>query len=370
MNIEKVENKASLKKFVELPYQLYKNDPIWVPPLRSEQWKQFDLKSNPMLEHCTYQLYLALDDERVIGRISAFTDRLALQHWGEPIGLFGSFECIDDKNVSQALLGAARDWLRERGMKAMRGPWSFASQEWGLVVEGFKPAPVIMAPYNPPYYNDHLGAFGMNKAKDLIVYLIDENEGYQIPERILTLTDKIQKRYGVSVRPIDMKNLEKEVVTILQMANRSICDNWGFYPVTDSEARIMAHDLKEIVNPKGILLAEGSDGAPVGFIMALPDINKLLHGLNGKLFPFGWLKMLMGLPRLQQYRLWALGVIPEYQGRGIDTLMYRKTYELLHTGKIRLEINYVLEDNEPMNNALLKMGVSNLRRYRVYEMEI
>jgi GNAT superfamily N-acetyltransferase len=370
MYIQKVENKAELKKFVELPYRLYKNDPIWVPPLRSEQWKQYDLKSNPMLEHCTYQLFLAVEGEQVIGRVSAFTDRLALEHWGEPIGLFGSYECINDQSVSQALLEAAREWLKERGMKAMRGPWSFASQEWGLVVEGFTPAPVIMAPYNPPFYNEHLTAFGFEKGKDLIVYVIDENEGYQIPERILTLTDKIQKRYGVSVRPIDMKNLEKEVVTIVQMANRSISDNWGFYPVTDTEGRAMAHDLKDIVNPKGILLAEDEQCKPIGFIMALPDINTLLRGLNGRLFPRGWLKLLLGLPRLQQYRLWALGVIPEYHGRGIDTLMYRKAYELLHNGKIRMEINYVLEDNEPMNNVLLKMGVKNLRRYRVYEMEI
>ena len=155
------------------------------------------------------------------------------------------------------LLNAAYCWLQAQGMNAMRGPWSFASQEWGLVVEGFTPPPVIMAPYNPPYYNTQLTAFGLQKVKDLMVYYADAAEGYQVPERYLTLTDKIQKRYGVTVRPVNMKNLEADVVTIVDLANRSISDNWGFYPVTEAEGRAMAHDLKDIINPKAVVIAEG-----------------------------------------------------------------------------------------------------------------
>ena len=132
----------------------------------------------------------------------------------------------------------------------------------------------------------------------------------------------------------------------------------------------MAADLKQIVNPAALVIAEGPDGQPVGFAMSLPDINVILRGCNGSLFPFGWLKLLTGLPRLRQYRMWALGVIPEYQGKAIDTLLYQATYEALFKGQIRLEINYVLEDNERMNNALLRLGVKPLRRYRVYQMEI
>jgi hypothetical protein len=136
----------------------------------------------------------------VIGRISAFTDTLALEHWKEPIGLFGSFECVNDEKAALALLGAAEAWLKDKGMKSMRGPWSFASQEWGLVVDGFTPDPVILAPYNPPYYNDFLQKFGLLKAKDLKVYVCDVRDGYQIPERYLTLVDVIRKRYNVTTR--------------------------------------------------------------------------------------------------------------------------------------------------------------------------
>lgn len=370
MEISRVSTKQDLREFIELPYTLYRDDPCWIAPLRSEQKAQFVPEKNPMLDHCEHILFLARQNGRAVGRISAFLDHLALEHWKQPIGLFGSFESINDAEVSQGLLSAAREWLRGKGMTSMRGPWSFASQEWGLVVEGFEPAPVILAPYNPPFYNNLLSGFGLEKVKDLLVYVIDATEGYCIPERILTLTDIVQKRYGVRVRPVNMSRLEEDVITITNLANASISDNWGFYPVTEDEARAMARDLKQVINPRAVLIAETLEGKPVGFAMSLPDINQILKGLNGRLFPVGIARMLFKLPKLHQYRMWALGVIPEYQGKAIDTLLYRATYDAIYSDKIRLEINYVLEDNDRMNNALRKLGVRELRRYRVYEMAV
>jgi ribosomal protein S18 acetylase RimI-like enzyme len=370
MQIQQVTSPSELKAFIDLPYRLYRSDPMWVPPLKSEQQGQYNLKKNPMLEHCEYALFLLKDNSQVIGRISAFLDRLALEHWKQPIGLFGSYECIQNAEASNLLLNTAGEWLKQRSMKTMRGPWSFASQEWGLVVEGFKPEPVIMAPYNPPWYNDQLTAFGLRKAKDLRVYYIDAREGYQIDERYLTLTELVEKRYHITTRPVDMKNLERDVVTIVELANQSISDNWGFYPVTENEGRAMARDLKQIVNPKAIVIAEDENGRPIGFGMSLPDINLLLKDMHGSLLPFGWYKLLTGLPKLTQYRMWALGVIPEYQGRGIDSILYKATYDALYSDRIRMEINYVLEDNDRMNNALIKLGAKPLRRYRVYQKDI
>lgn len=370
MQIIPVQTPKDLQDFIELPYQLYKDDPMWIAPLRSEQAAQFVPEKNPMLNHCNYTLFLAKEGDKVLGRISAFLDTLALDHWKQPIGLFGSFECVNDEKVALALLGAAEAWLKDKGMLSMRGPWSFASQEWGLVVEGYTPEPVILAPYNPPYYNDLLQKFGLAKAKDLKVYVVDARDGYQIPERYLTLTDIVQKRYGVTTRPANMKNLEADVATIMELANVSISDNWGFYPVTAEEARAMAHDLKQVINPNAAIIAEDKDGKPIGFAISLPDVNVLLKGLNGKLGLRGIWRMLFKLPRLTQYRMWALGVVPEYQSRAIDTLLYKATYEALWSPKIRLEINYVLEDNDRMNNALHRMGVKDLRTYRVYEKAI
>lgn len=370
MHIEPVESKRDLRQFIKFPYTLYKDDPIWVPPLLSEQKAQFDPAKNPMLDHCDAQLFLLKDDNRVIGRCSAFVDHLAVDHWKEPIGLFGSFECVEDEGAAHMLLSAAREWLVSKEMKAMRGPWSFASQEWGLEIEGGERPPVILAPHNPPYYAFFFDSFGLGKAMDLIAYLADMQSGYEFPERFLNLTHKIQERYGVKVRPVDMKNLDADLKTIVALTDESISENWGYYPVTEEEAHAMANDLKRVVNPDALLIAEDSAGNPIGLAFSLPDINTLLQGMNGSLFPFGWLKMLLGLKKIRSYRMWALGVLPAYHGKAIDTLLYKATYEALKDMQVCLEINYVLENNHRMNNALLKLNVKPIRRYRVYEMAI
>jgi len=370
MDIHQVKTKADLKTFIELPYAVYKHDPVWVPPLRSEQKSQFDASHNPLLDHCEYALFLLEKQGKIVGRVAAFIDKLAVEAWKEKIGLFGYYECPLDEQASSLLLETARDWLRGRGMTAMRGPWSFVSQEWGMVVEGFVPSPVVMAPYNPPFYNDQLTTFGLQKVKDLLCYYISIAEGYQIPERILMLTDAIAKRYGVRVRQIDMHRYQQEVLTVIDLSNRSIIDNWGYSPVTEAEVQAMARDLKPIIQPKGVLFAEDAQGKPIGFAIALPDVNVLLKGLNGHLFPFGWAKLLFGIPRLNRYRMFALGVIPEYHGKGIDSLIYRALSESQYTPTTWMEINYVLEDNYPMNNAIRKLNAKPLRRYRVYQMNI
>ena len=370
MNIHPVQTKHDLNRFIDLPYHLYKDDPVFVPPLRDEQQGQFDLKRNPLLEHCKYQLFLLEENDKVIGRIAAFMDTLALDFWKQPIGLFGYFECIQNPEAARMLFEAARDWLKGRGMKSMRGPWTFVSQEWGLVVEGFDPSPVVMAPHNHAYYIKYFNDFGLNKVKDLLCWYVDAQEGYEIPARILQLTDDVAKRYGIRVRQIDMSRYEDEAKLVVELANNSIIDNWGYSPVTEAEVQATACDLKQVIQPKGVLFAEDSNGRAIGFAIAIPDVNSLLKGLNGSLLPFGWFKLLTGIPRLKRYRMFALGVIPEYQGKAVDSLIYRALYELLYTSETWMEINYVLEDNWPMINAIKKLGAIPLRRYRVYEMEI
>ena len=331
-----------------------------MPPLRDEQQGQFDVKRNPLLEHCTYQLFLLEDKGNAIGRIAAFMDMLALDFWKQPIGLFGYFECIQNPQAARLLLETACAWLKERGMKSMRGPWTFVSQEWGMVVEGFTPSPIVMAPYNPAFYNEYLMDFGLQKVKDLLCWYVSAQEGYHIPPRILELTDTVAKRYGIHVRPVDMHRYEDEVKLIVELSNSSIIDNWGYSPVTEAEVQATARDLKPVVQPKAVLFAEDAKGRPVGFAIAIPDVNSLLKGLNGSLLPFGWFKLLTGIPRLKRYRMFALGVIPEYQGKAVDSLLYRALYESLYTPETWMEINYVLEDNWPMINAIKKLGSDSL----------
>jgi hypothetical protein len=370
MKITQVIAKSDLIRFIKLPYQIYKNDPVWVPPLLDEQKSQFDAKRNPTLYHCKYALFLLEEDGNLIGRIAAFIDLIALETWKEPIGLFGYYECIENDTASQMLLDAASGWLRDNNMKEMRGPWSFVSQEWGLVVEGYTPSPTVMAPYNPPYYVDHMTRYNLQKIKDLLIYYISGAEGYKIPDRIMTQTDNVAKRYNVKVRPVDMKHYDEEVKRVIELSNKSLAGNWGYTSVTKAEAEAIARDLKPIIQPKGVLFAEDTKGNSIGFAIALPNANVLLKGLNGRLLPFGWLKLLRGLPKLTSYRLFALGVVPEYHGKGIDSLIYRSLCESLYTPDIWMEINYVLEDNNPMNNAIRKLNAKPLRRYRIYQKEI
>lgn len=370
MNIWPVESKRDLRAFIRFPYHLYAGDEVWVPPLRSEIRKQFDPKSNPFLDHCKWQLFLLKDKGRVLGRIAAFIDHIAMEAWKERIGLFAYFECVDDLKASSMLLEAAKSWLLEQNCTSMRGPWSFVPQEWGMVVDGFTPSPVVMAPYNPSYYPEQMEDYGLEKAKDMLCWEISRADGYQLPDRILRATNAVRERYGITIRPINMKRYDEDIQTFLEISNSGLDDNWGYSPATDAEVEDIAKEMKRVLQPKGVLFAEDSRGRAVGYAVALPDLNSLLKGLNGRLFPVGFLKILWGLPRLRRYRLFALSVIPEYQKKAVDSLLYRALGDYLTAEDLWMEINYVLEDNWPMINAIVKLGAKESRRYRVYEMEI
>jgi hypothetical protein len=370
MRIKKVQSSHDLNAFVKLPYIIYKDDPIWVTPLRSKSKALFEPTKNPYLDDCDYALFLLEKKGKIIGRIAAFINKQAIKHWGEQIGLFGYFECINNQDGANLLLNAAQDWLTKKGMQSMRGPLTFNSQERGMVCEGFTPSPCIMSPYNPPFYNDLIVGFGLKKTKDLLVYNMDAKTGYKIPDRILKLTDMVAKRYKITTRHMDINNIEAEVGKIIELSNASIADNWGSIPTSTDEVVTMAKELKPILNPKGLIFARDENGQAIGFGIVVPDINVILKGMNGRLFPFGWAKFLFKLPRLKKYRMFALGVIPAYQGKAVDSLIYRALNKALYHPKASMEINYVLEDNAPMNNAIIKLGAKQSRRYRVYQKDI
>jgi GNAT superfamily N-acetyltransferase len=370
LSVRPVKTQKELKTFVTLPYTLYREDATWVPPLISEEKKKFSVKANPMFGHCEFQHFLLYQNGRAVGRVSAFIDRLALDHWKESIGLFGSYECIDSTEGAKLLLTSARKWLKARNMKRMRGPWNFEPQDWGMLCKGYDSPPMVMAPYNPPFYNTQMVSSGLQKTKDLLVYEMDIRDGYELPQRFLKLTEHVAVKYGIRIRPLNMKKIEEDIRSIVQVANSSTEDNWGYVPVTDEEAQDMARSLKPIVDPDIVMIAE-IDDRPIGYLIAFPDINLIIKKLNGHLFPFGFFKLLSGLKKIRQYRIWALGVIPEYQRKAIDTLFYKRLYDvLIPKNPTIIEANYVLEDNMAMNNPILKMGFKEAKRYRVYEQEI
>lgn len=370
MDVRPARGRRDLRRFVELPYRLHRADACWVPPLRREERRQLDPRHNRMLDHCEHELFLLWEGDEVVGRISAFVDHAANRHWGRPIGLFGSYECVDADAGAHALLATAREWLRDRGMETMRGPWSFASQEFGLLVEGFDRPNVIMAPHNPPYYARQLEGFGLEGRQDMLAWEADLSAGYRIPPRYLRLTDAIARRYRVRVRPVDVRRLEEDVTTITRVGNEALKDNWGYYPVPEAEGRALARDMRPIMDPELVLLAEDDRGEAIGFCIVIPDVNVLLAGMDGRLLPFGWLRLLLRRRHIDRYRVWALGVLPGWQGRGIDALLYRRLNDRLGGRPVRLEVNYVLDDNVRMTNVIDRMGLEVVHRYRVYEMAI
>jgi GNAT superfamily N-acetyltransferase len=373
--VRPVEGRRDFEAFLGLPWKVYRDDPLWVPPMRKAAQGELRPKTNPFLRHCDYRLFLLERSGETVGRIAALVDRLAVTAWGKKIGMFAYFECglADDEGAAEAsalLLGTARDWLREKGMEIMRGPWSFQSQEWGLVVEGFEPEPVVMAPYNPPAYAALLEAFGLRKAKDLLCWEMSVPEGYAIPDRILTLTESVAKRYGIKVRTIDFSRFDEEVELFARLSLGTLKDNWGISPITTEEVNALARDLKAIVRPECVLFARNEEGRDVGFALTIPDINVILKKTKGRMLPFGWARFVWGLPRLRRYRIFALGIAKDYQGRGIDALLYRAMWERLAEPAVTMEVNYVLEDNAAMVNAITKLGATPSRRYRVYELAI
>ncbi|MCI0512340.1 hypothetical protein L0128_03930 [candidate division KSB1 bacterium] len=366
MDIVPVQTPRQLQDFIRLPYQLRRHDPNWIPPLRPEQQKIFRPATNSMLRHCEYQLFLLQHQSHVIGRIAAFIDHESNQHWQDAVGLFGSYACVDYPAAASMLLSTAEHWLRARKMKKMRGPWSFVSQDWGLIVKGFEIPTIIMSSDNPPYYNQHLLDFGLSQIKDLLVYNCDLATDYQMPARFFDFIPKLEKRYQVTVRSIRMENLLAEVKTIVHLTNVSTSPNWGYAPISDAEAVNIAADLKMIVQPETILIAEIAQ-RPIGFLITLPDINTLLPGLNGHLWPFGIFKLLFGLKKINRYRIWALGIVPEYQRKGIPALMFYKLHQILAPKQAYVEANYVLEDNHIMNNTLRQLNLAQVKTYRIYE---
>jgi len=369
MKVIPVRTNKEYKEFVTFPYKHYQSEPRWIAPIRSEQKKLFSPKYNLTLRNCPHQLFLLKNRSDVIGRVLTFINPSAIKHWKKKIGFFGCFECICDQQAANSLLSSCTDWLRSHDMETMRGPDNLESQDLGFIYEGFDIPPVILSSWNYEYYNQLVENFGMFKAKDLLVYHVDVREGYTFPERFLTFTGNIARRYNVTIRMLDMKNLQDEVKLMIQIFNAALVDNWDYYPIDESEAEPLVRALKPIVDPRVIHFAYSGD-RPIGVSITLPDINVLLKNLNGRLFPTGIFRLLTGMKKIRHYRMWALGVIPEFHRKGIDVLLYKKLYDELYHRQVRVEANHVLEDNHLMNAALRKMNFKMNKIYRMYEINL
>jgi len=281
------------------------------------------------------------------------------------MAFFGAFDCIDDPAAGAILVETAEKWAIEKGMDTIRGPIHPVAENWGFVYDGYYSPPMYMSPWNPPYYHKFFTEY--SKAKDLLVYEVDMRKGYVLPERYISFFDKFLKRYPeVSFRRMNKKDIKTDAKAILDVSNQSLLDNWGYVPLELPVMEDMLKKLKLVVDPDAVWICE-ADGKPVGYCLGFPDINIIFKKTGGRLFPTGWYRLLFGSKKLKEYRLFGLAVHPEWQGKGLDAIMYINLYKHLVHKNILIEANYMLEDNFRILNALEKLGMEHIKTYRIYE---
>lgn len=371
MSIRPVHSRRDLRAFLDLPYRLHAADPVWVPPLRREVKALLKRKGNPFFEYGEMACFLAERKGETVGRIAAVENRLHNEIHGDRTGFFGFFECVDDRSIAGELVEAAAGWVRERGLEILRGPASPSlNHECGLLVEGFETPPCFMMPHNPPYYAALLEDNGFRKSKDLLAFEGGSMEGYvEPPERARRAAEVILRRAGLTIRPLDLKRILREVGRIRPVYNACWESNWGFVPITESEATHMARAFRPVVVPEAVPMIE-KDGRLVAFALPVPDLNQVLRrNRSGRLLP-GILKILWALKRerIRRARIMLLGVLPEYRGKGIDAILWHWVWS--RAGKHNMtwgEASWILEDNAAMANAAERMGFRRYKTYRLYD---
>ncbi|MBI9101732.1 MAG: GNAT family N-acetyltransferase [Spirochaetales bacterium] len=370
VEIVKVTTKQELKAFINLPRKIYQNIPCWIPPLWKDERRAYKRENNPILANSDFALFIGLKAGVVSGRLIAYVDHEFNNYYRERVGFFGAYESIDDPGLSDALFAGAEEYLSELGMARIRGPINPVAEHWGFLYEGFSSPPIFLSPYNPSYYISATERAGFHKVKDLFAYEADMAKGYTVPERFIRFYDRFPRRKpGYSVRKFSLKHLNRDAEIIWQLTNESLKDNWGYVPVDRDVMEDMIGRLKPILDPDAIWFVEHG-GRAVAYCLGFPDLNRIIGRVKGRLFPFGYLRILSGMKKIRHYRLFGLAVHPDYHGMGLDVLLYVKLQEALKDKGVCMEANYILEDNLNIKNALLKLGMEKKRTYRVYEKEL
>jgi GNAT superfamily N-acetyltransferase len=366
--IRPVRGKRELAQFMKLPWSVYQDDPVWVPPLLHDVKQLLDRDKHPFHRHADVELFLAWRDRRPVGRVAAIVNRSHNEFHEDRVGFFGLFECEDDEAVARALLQAAEVWLRDRDMDRARGPMNLSTNDElyspGVVVDGFDQPHRVMLAHTPRYYARLLEASGFQKANDLIAY---ELPGEPLPPRLVAMSERITQRTGVTIRPLDMRRYNEEVALVQSIYVSAWERNWGFTPITPDEIQHLARSLKPALLPRLCGIAE-VDGEPVGFGLALPDYNQVLRRVNGRLLPFGFLKLLWYKRTIDVGRVLTLGLKPDWRNTGIHAvLMLYLLREGVNAGLQTGDCSWILEDNTMMRRVLERAGASAYKTFRVYE---
>ena len=369
VDVTSVHTRRQWREFLRIAGQINGADPAWIAPLQFERRRQWSAR-HPWFDHARARAWIAHRDGQAVGCISAQIDDLHERTWGERLGYFGQLEGIDDPAVFQALFDAAGEWLASQGMDIMRGPYDLSvNQACGLLVDGFETPPMLMMGHVQPYYGAHVEAAGMQPAMDLLAYHMAPD--FDAPPAMKLVLRRFARR--LRVRAVDMRRFDEEIDLIRDIFNDAWSSNWSFVPVTREEFRHMGRDIKPMIRPEYIQIAE-IDGEPAAFLVVLPNLNELIRDLDGRLLPFGWARLLWRLWRRKATtaRVPLMGVRQAWQGGTLGSALafsvIEETRHHVHKDGIRdVEMSWILEDNKGMRSILEALGGEVYKRYRIYE---
>lgn len=357
------------KRFLLYPWEIYQNDPNWIPPLLSEEKGLLGFAKDPFYERNKVRTFAAMRDGKMVGRVAAILNVGHLERYNDGVGFFGFFESIDDQDVANALFNAASEWLREQGCSVVRGPMNPSMNHTvGLLIDGFDSAPFFMMTYNPPYYEALIENAGFQKSQDLFSFWGKVDMLPKVREKYLHTAEMIQERFNVKLRPLNKKRFTDDYEMFLHIYNRSLTNTWGFVPMSEREVKTMAASLKVLMIPELAIVAE-IDGVPIGATFCLPDYNPRIKAINGRLFPFGFIKLLWNREKaISRIRVISTNVLPEYQMSGVGLVLLNALVpKAMECGVQEAEFSWVLESNQFSRGSLEKGGAVRNKTYRVYD---
>ena len=356
---------------MRFPWQVYRNDPIWVPPLIRSQLRTLDPQRGSFFRYGDAALFMAQRDGRDVGRIAGWISHRANEFLGEKVAGFGFFETFDDQKITQALLDAVCNWACDQGMETIRGPFYFSMDDSpGVLVEGDDYPQVLMCGHSPLYYASLLEQCGLVKYRDAYAYRVDlttfEGDINNLPPKILRVAEIVHRRTKVRIRHMRMEDWDAEIARVLCLVNQAMGHMRNHVPMDEQEFTSFTDELKQVIDPELILFAE-IDDEPVGFAATIPDINQALQAANGRLFPLGWLKLWWRMRRTDVASIKLLAVLEEYRSRGLDSLLYLETARALLRKKYAwADMSLTAEHNVMVNRLAEKLGWQRYKVYRTY----
>lgn len=367
LRIESVGSSRQQRDFLEFPWRLYDRDRNWIPPLWRNQAELTGIAPHPFYERNKVALFLAYRGAHVVGRVAAIVNH-SHNELHEPRGFVGFFECEDCQETANGLFDAARDWLANQGLRTLRGPANPSmNYECGLLVDGFDSSPTFMMTYNPPYYPRLWEGYAFRKSQDMFAFYARLEMLDSMDEKLRYIFREAKQRFDVQLRGLDTRRFDEELRMFLDIYNRSQYGAWGFTPLSEKEIEHTSQHLRWLIVPELTSIAE-VDGKPIGAMFGLLDYNPRIRAINGRLFPFGFLRLILGKRSIRRMRLISTNVLPEYQRWGVGLLLTGRLLPIgMNFGLTEGEFSWVLESNELSYKTLKKGGARLEKTYRMYD---